>query len=138
MCVFIRCLFVIYLFKIIYNNESHFACNTVLSFVDSAKLDPGFTHIHQKSAEYNQTVTFSLNVIANPLPTYKWSRYYNNNRMPLLAKSVVKSGGLTSNLTIPMTTKHDMLSYICAVKNTVGLKKFIFELNPAGNYNFHF
>ena len=100
--------------------------------LDTAKLDPRVSHQHKIATEYNQTVTFSLYVIVHPAPTYNWSRFYNNETMSLLAKSVVHSDGLTSNLTIPMTARTDMVTYICHVKNTVGLEVFTFQLVAAG------
>ena len=115
------------MFKTVYHNI------TWLTYgVDTAKLDPRASHQQKIVTEYNQTVTFSLHVIAHPVPTYNWSRFYNNETMRLLAKSVMHSEGLTSNLTIPMTAKTDMVTYICHVKNTVGLEVFTFQLVAAG------
>ena len=100
--------------------------------LDTAKLDPRVGHQNKIATEYNQTVTFSLYVIAHPAPRYSWSRFYNNVTMPLLTKSVVHSDGLTSHLTIPMTAKTDMVTYICHAKNTVGTEMFTFQLVAAG------
>ena len=95
---------------------------------DAARLHPSASHVDKISAEYNQTVTFSLHVIANPLPTFKWSRISDNKDSPLLIKSKVTSYGFVSNLTIPRVTKLHMLSYTCAVENDVGTKMFLFKL----------
>ena len=100
--------------------------------IDTAKLDPRVSHQHKIATGYNQTVTFSQYVIAHPAPTYNWARFYNNETVPLLAKSVVVSKGLTSNLTIPMTAKADMVTYICHVENTVGTEMFTLQLVAVG------
>ena len=100
--------------------------------LDRAKLDPRVQHENLIASEYNQTATFSLNVIAHPVPTYNWSRLYNKRTMPLLSKSVVISEGLTSNLTIPMTAKTDIVTYISQVENTIGSEIFTFQLVAAG------
>ena len=97
-------------------------------FTDAARLHPSASHADQISAEYNQTVMFSLHVIADPLPTFKWSRIYDNKESPLLMKSKVTTYGFVSNLTIPRVTKLDALSYTCAVENNVGTKMFLFKL----------
>ena len=100
--------------------------------IDTAKLDPRVSHQHKIATEYNHTVTFSLYVIAHPAPTYNWFRFYNNEMMPLLTKSVVHSDELTSHLTIPMTAKTDMVTYICHVENAVGTEIFTFQLVAVG------
>ena len=97
-------------------------------FSDAAKLQPDVTHVHQISVDINQTVTFSLNIIANPVPVYKWSRIYENKESTLLPKSKVTSYTFTSNLTLPVITEHDMLSYVCRVENAVGTSVFLFKL----------
>ena len=112
-------IFIIIFLKYLFNN---------CIFSDAAKLQPDVTHVHQISADYNQTVTFSLNIIANPAPVYKWSRIYENKESTLLPKSKVTSYTFTSNLTIPVITEHDMLSYICRVRNAVGTSVFLFKL----------
>ena len=100
---------------------------------DSPKLHPRQETIQYVFVDLNDSVTFTVSVMAYPKPTFYWTRQFKSesklNHQEKYADSIT-----ISFLELTKIGEDDFTTYFCTAENTMGTVEIRFVLKPKGMY----